>query len=308
MIAYLLGLVAGVATPTQTSVNLKLREKVRSPFTASVISFATATVLLVIILLLSGQDLSLPLGKVAENPWWIWIGGMCGTGIVVLNVICLPHLGSAMTVMLLSFGQIMTGLIVDNWGLFGSPQFPMTVTRAIGAVFVIAGVVLVSGSRGKTGDKQKYSPIYIIMAILGGVCCATQVAVNGTLGTVVGSGIKGTLISMLVGTVFTVLVTVAAYFIQGKDRFFDKTDGDVPFSPIMLTGGVFAVIIVGSNVITAPILGAGLVTVMNLIGQMSMGLVIDAVGFLGIEKKPVTLVKLLGVISMIGGTAVIMLL
>ena len=49
-------------------------------------------------------------------------------------------------------------------------------------------------------------------------------------------------------------------------------------------------------------------TVMNLIGQMSMGLVIDAIGFLGIEKKPVTLVKLLGVISMIGGTAVIMLL
>jgi uncharacterized membrane protein YdcZ (DUF606 family) len=42
--------------------------------------------------------------------------------------------------------------------------------------------------------------------------------------------------------------------------------------------------------------------------MMAAGLAIDATGFLGIEKKPVTLVKIAGMLLMTGGSALISLL
>ena len=66
--------------------------------------------------------------------------------------------------------------------------------------------------------------------------------------------------------------------------------------------------IVASNAIAAPVLGTGIVTILNLVGMMAAGLAIDATGFLGIEKKPVTLVKIAGMLLMTGGSALISLL
>jgi transporter family-2 protein len=73
----------------------------------------------------------------------------------------------------------------------------------------------------------------------------------------------------------------------------------------MITGGVFALIVVSGNAAVAPVLGTGLNTIMNLIGMMASGLAIDAAGFLGIEKKPVTLRKVIGMLLMLAGTALI---
>ena len=76
----------------------------------------------------------------------------------------------------------------------------------------------------------------------------------------------------------------------------------------MTSGGAIAIVIVGGNAVAAPILGTGIVTILNLIGMMAAGLLIDATGFLGIEKKPVTLAKTSGMLLMIAGAAVISLL
>ena len=73
----------------------------------------------------------------------------------------------------------------------------------------------------------------------------------------------------------------------------------------MVTGGLFALTVVSGNAAVAPILGTGLSTITNLIGMMASGLVIAAVGFLGIEKKPVTFLKIAGMLLMLAGTAVI---
>jgi transporter family-2 protein len=75
----------------------------------------------------------------------------------------------------------------------------------------------------------------------------------------------------------------------------------------MIMGGLMAVIVVGGNAVIAPLTGTGIVTVMNLVGMMGSALVIDAIGFLGIEVKPVTVSKITGMLLMIAGTAIISL-
>lgn len=309
MLNYLLGLLAGVATPIQTSVNSKLRERIGSPYLTSIISFAGAIIIVLAVVAIIEGNFDIPFAEIAQKPLWIWLGGACGFFIVFSSVLAMPHLGSAMAVMLLSFGQIMTGLVIDNWGFFDSPQVPFTMSRLIGAVLLIAGVILISYIPSDGGEKKRYPLGYVLIATFGGVNCALQVAINGTLANVVGSGWKCTLVSMIIGTATCITATLIIFALKGKNGIFDNAGkGDFPLKAYMVTGGFFAFVIVASNSITAPILGAGLVTVLNLIAQMSTGLVIDATGFLGIPKQKITARKIIGVLTMVVGTAIIMFL
>lgn len=308
MFAYILGLIAGLAQPTQTSINGVTGDKVKSPYIATVISFITALIILLVIDLIVEGNLNIPLASVAANPIWIWCGGFCGVGIVCLSIICLPYIGSAMVVVMTSFGQIITSMVIDQFGLFRSPQIGMTLTRLIGAILVVAGVILASREPKSSKEKGHHYPFkYLALSFVAGMLCAIQIAVNGTLGKVVGSGWFGTTISMSVGLIGSLLLVAILYAIKGRSGVFN--DGpDIPFKWYMLTGGSFGVVIVGTNSITAPLIGAGMVSIMNLIGFMIGGLIIDATGFLGIDKKPITAVKIIGVLAMIGGTVVITLL
>ena len=307
MFAYILGLIAGLAQPTQTSLNGALGTKVKSPYISTIVSFGTAVIILILIDVLTQGGVNIPFADIAQYPFWIWLGGLCGTGIVLLSIISLPKIGSAMVVIMTAFGQIVTSLVVDQLGLFGSPQIPMTLNRAIGAIILIIGVVLASRDFSEAESKQKYPLLYMILVFIAGLFCGTQIAINGTLGVAAGNTWMGTTLSMMVGLIGTVILTGIVYLAKGRSGVFSDGE-DIPFKWYMLFGGSMGVIIVGTNAITAPAIGTGMVSIMNLIGFMIGGLVIDAIGFLGIEKKPVTLVKIIGVLAMIGGTVVITLL
>ena len=323
MIAVLLSLLAGMTTPTQSSINSGLRVRVKSPYIATMVSFAVAVVLTFAITMLSIGNINIPYDRILEYPFWIWGGGICGVAIVILNILCLPKLGSANLIMLLSFGQIMTSIIIDNFGLFGARVIHLSVARIIGALIVISGVICMSyfgkttgvksGNNRKSKSKGQKSGevIFIIGALACGAVCAIQVAINGTLGRLTYSFLHTTLISMMVGLISTIILMMAIVIFKGKNEIFDKNIYaiDKPkFKWWMLLGGVCAFIIIASNVIAAPVIGTGMVTVMNLVGQMSGGIIIDSTGFLGIEKKPLTVNKVVGICLMIVGTAVIVLL
>lgn len=313
---YILGIIAGAASTAQASVNSKIRESFRSLYVVTLLSFIISIIAMALIVLVTEGDLYIPVKTIASQPFWIWLGGSCGTAIIILNIVCLPKLGSARNVMIICFGQTLTGLVIDNFGMFGSPLVPMTLIRTAGAAVVLAGVALVNGIRKETIDTAQSGSggsviLYVILALMCGFACASQIAINGTLNLYAGSAGKATLISMAVGLITTLLVVAGLTIVRGKGSIFD--DGTPVrwfkgFRPWMAAGAMLALTVVGGNAVTAPVLGTGIATIMNLIGMMDAGLIIDATGFLGIEVKPVTASKVIGMILMIAGTAVISLL
>ena len=316
MISFILGLLAGAASPTQASVNSRIREDLRSPYTTSVFNFICAAVVMAAAMLVIEKSLYIPVGKIAGQPFWIWLGGTCGAFIVFLNIICLPMLGSARNVMLICFGQTMTGLLIDHFGLFGSDRIPMDLMRIAGGVLVLAGIALVNGIAGRDHEGDKAAAkggklmIYMLLAAVCGFSCAAQVAINGTLRKYTGSAVSATFISMTVGLISIVILTLTVMILKGRYGIYDggRNHGPVRLRAWMPIGGCLAIVIVASNAVAAPVLGTGIVTILNLVGMMAAGLVIDATGFLGIEKKPVTAVKVAGMLLMIGGSALISLL
>ena len=309
MLAVIIGLIGGVATTMQASINTEARKVIRSPFITAGINFTVAWLCLASFIILTEHRLFIPLRAAAQYPPWIWFGGVCAIIIVTLNIVCLPKLGAAGNAMILNFGQIMTGLIIDHFALFGSEEVRMSWMRLAGAALVVAGLVLVTTEKSPGGSKRTAFPLfYVALAFIDGVACCVQIAVNGTLRTVLDSVSKATLISMSVAIISTLAVMAVLLLIKGRKGIFDEpaAEGEeTKLKPWMLTGGLFALTVVSGNAAVAPVIGTGFAMILNLLGMMGTGLLIDAVGFLGIEKKPVTLRKLAGMALMLAGTALI---
>ena len=307
MLALAIGVIAGIASTVQASVNTEARRFFRSPFITAGLNFMVAWLCLAAFIVFNEHALSVPVHEIAKNPPWIWLGGVCAIIIVTLNIVCVPKLGAAGNVMILNFGQIVTGLVIDHFALFGADEARMSFMRLTGAVLVFAGLVLVTHEKPSENEERRSFPMfYAILAFIDGIACSTQIAVNGTLRVVVQSVSKATIVSMSVAIISTLTLMTVLFVLKGKNGIFDKTDELRPdFRVWMVSGGLFALTVVSGNAAVAPILGTGLSTIMNLIGMMASGLAIDAVGFLGIEKKPVTIKKIAGMLLMLAGTALI---
>lgn len=309
----ILGFLAGVGLPIQTSVNTRLRKKVGSPYNASLVSFVVALLFLSALLLITGQGLHIPLAQLLNEPAWIWIGGICGLVFLTGNILLFSKLGGVQTVVLPVLGQILMGLIIDNFGLFYSQKTPLSVFRIAGAVMVILGVVLVSMAKENKTASEKLQKsesttlwIWRTFGIFAGMLSATQIAVNGYLGKVVGSPIKASAISFTVGIIFLAIICIVLHFKNGKSESFKNESAKNPWW--MWIGGILGGLYILANVYLSRIVGTGMTVIILLIGSTTGGILVDHFGMFESPKKPINAQKILGVLIMILGAAAIKLL
>lgn len=305
--AVIIGVIGGIATTVQASINTEARKFFRSPFITAGLNFMVAWLCLAAFIIINEHRIFIPLKLVAVYPPWIWLGGVCAIIIVTMGILCVPELGSAGYVMILNFGQIVSGLAIDHFALFGSEEARMSLTRLAGAILVLAGLILATyEKKGGKEAESKLPILFVVFSLISGIACSVQVAVNGTLRVVLQSVSKATLISMSVAVISTVCVITALAILKGKSGVIDPPAAEkILFRPWMITGGLFALTVVSGNAAVAPVLGTGPVTILNLLGMIGAGLVVDATGFLGIEKKRITLKKIAGMLLMLAGTSMI---
>ncbi|TGA98024.1 DMT family transporter [Sporolactobacillus shoreae] len=137
------GLIAGTIIPVQTSINSKLGLKVGSPFLASLISFFIGTLTLLILTLSIDHRLTFAEAAFNVNPWWVWVGGgVLGVCYLTSNILLLPRLGAALTVVTTLCGQMIMAICIDQFGWFGVPVHEFNMTRLIGVACMLVGVVL----------------------------------------------------------------------------------------------------------------------------------------------------------------------
>ena len=302
----LLGILVGLALPVQTSVNNKLRDKVGTPYNASLVSFIISTVFLACLLLVTGQGFHLPMDQLAGEPFWVWLGGLCGVVFLTANVILLTKLGSAETVILPVLGQLLMGLLVDSLGIFRAQQIPLTPLRAGGAVLVLAGVMVVAWS-GQAAAAQGQRPagrlwLWRIVGVAAGMFSATQTAINGHLGQVVGSPLTASMVSFLVGLAALVVLCAVLRVKQGP-----PTLGQGRFPWWTWTGGLLGAVYVLANIYLSGILGTGMTVIILLVGATAGGAVIDHFGLLGAAQRSLTVRKVVGILGMLAGAAAIKL-
>lgn len=138
----LLALAAGVLLPVQAGLNAQLRSALGSPIAAALISFVVGTAGLATIALLMRTPLPLGRAWAATTPWQ-WAGGLIGAAYVLAAIVLAPRLGAATLIAAVVAGQMLSSLVLDQYGLVGFTVHALTPVRLIGAALVIAGVILI---------------------------------------------------------------------------------------------------------------------------------------------------------------------
>jgi transporter family-2 protein len=135
----------GVALTLQVAWNSKLRAGTGSPVLTTIIS-VTMTLVSLLLVWASGTVNRGTLPAFQSLPKWAWFGGLFASYYLVASLVALPKLGAASVFSLVIAGQMAAAVVLDSTGAFGVPQIPLSPTRIVGAVLLIAGVVLMRKS------------------------------------------------------------------------------------------------------------------------------------------------------------------
>ena len=144
LIPILLVFIAGAMVAIQAPTNAMLAKAGGSPVLAALISFAVGTTALLGVWLMSGNR---PGGSAfAGLPWYAWIGGLYGAVFVAVAAYAAPKIGVGALVTVGIAGQIAMALWLDHVGAMGLTREPINLGKVLGALLVVAGVVLVRRS------------------------------------------------------------------------------------------------------------------------------------------------------------------
>ena len=138
----LFALVAGAMLPFQAGVNAQLAGVLGSPVRAALVSFAVGTIALLALALAFYRGWT-STDRLADAPWWVWIGGLLGAFYVAGSIVTAPRLGAVTLVALLLAGQAGASLLVDHFGWVGFDEHPVTAGRLAGMALLAVGVALV---------------------------------------------------------------------------------------------------------------------------------------------------------------------
>ncbi len=94
----------------------------------------------VVFLPFAGRDWPRRLGDV---PWWGFLGGVVGSGLVVLANMALQRLPTGTFVAVTLAAQLVASALMDHYGLAGSPLHALGATRVLGFCLLMGGAILV---------------------------------------------------------------------------------------------------------------------------------------------------------------------
>jgi bacterial/archaeal transporter family-2 protein len=141
----LAAMLAGTALSVQVIVNSQARIRLAfdHPLQATLLNFVGGTLVLGIVCALC--RFSWPtLERAAAVPWWIWFGCLGGMFYITVSVLLSPRLGIALFFTLVVAGQMLSAIVLDHFGMFGTDVKPVNLGRIAGVLLVLAGVYVVS--------------------------------------------------------------------------------------------------------------------------------------------------------------------
>lgn len=143
---------------------------------------------------------------------------------------------------------------------------------------------------------EKWLPL--IATVIAGSLVALQAPINSNLGKAVGTFAAAS-VSFAIGLSVLVLLTLVA------GGGFGQVGEAADLRWYYLTGGILGAAYVTTVLLTVRELGAGGVTAATIAGQLTMSVLIDRAGVLGLSERGLTLQRVAGIALLAAGTFLI---
>jgi transporter family-2 protein len=136
-----------------------------------------------------------------------------------------------------------------------------------------------------------------LTAVVGGMV-ALQGPINSQLGKTIGT-FQAAFFSFATGTI--ILAVIAGLARGGYGQIADARG----LAPQYLIGGALGACYVSLVLVTVRTLGAGGIVAASIAGQLTLSVIIDQFGLLGLDKDPISATKVAGVLLLAGGTLLV---
>ena len=142
---------------------------------------------------------------------------------------------------------------------------------------------------------------YVLLAVVAGAMIPFQAGVNATLARWVGAALPSSLISFAVGTLALLVLTLALF------RSWPPATKLVEAPWWVWVGGLLGAFYVFGSIVTAPRLGAVTLVAAVLAGQALASVLIDHRGWVGFEEHPINAGRIIGLLLLAAGVALVRL-
>lgn len=139
---YVIVFICGALLPFQAGLNARLGKSIGSPVYASLISFVVGALAVAMYLQFTKETFTWAGLKSASLYSWLG-GGLTGAIFITATMIALPRIGMALTFGLVVAGQVIVAVLLDHYNVLVAQQHSINVSRLIGILLIIVGVVIV---------------------------------------------------------------------------------------------------------------------------------------------------------------------
>ncbi|MDP9155926.1 DMT family transporter [Caballeronia sordidicola] len=137
-------ILAGISNPLQSGSNSALLKTIQAPIVAAFIVYAIGAACLLAAMPFLGFPLKTSISKLADVPWWAYIGGLCNVLFLMCTLLITKKLGSATFTTIVVISAVITSVLLDHFGLLGFEVRPATWLRIGGAALAAIGVVMIA--------------------------------------------------------------------------------------------------------------------------------------------------------------------
>ncbi len=141
---YGFALLAGVATAIEPGQNAGLAKSLARPLLAGVVSLVVSVAAISVAMLVTGQYGLPPVDRLAQVPWWAWLGGLMSAGLTMAQLSVSKRIGAATFLGRIVTAGVVTSILLDHFGLVGFKVHEAGLSRVLGGALMIGGVGLVA--------------------------------------------------------------------------------------------------------------------------------------------------------------------
>jgi transporter family-2 protein len=139
-VAAFLAFAAGLGGATQIAVQGRLGDRVGTLEAVATAAVVGGTIALATLLVARGSLGGM--GDAVAGPKWQLLGGVMSVFIILTITVSGPRIGVVATTAFLIAAQLSFATVIDRYGWFGIEQVPVSWSRVLGVVLLLAGAAL----------------------------------------------------------------------------------------------------------------------------------------------------------------------
>lgn len=139
LLIMVIGALGGIAVGIQTPIANNIGRRVGSVSSSFIVHLSGALVSALLLVARGGEHIR----EIRSVPWWMLIGsGSLGLLLITTINYTIPRIGATAAIALIIGGQLITGMLIDHFGLLGVAARPIEPTRLVAVTCLLIGSYL----------------------------------------------------------------------------------------------------------------------------------------------------------------------